>query len=315
MPAARDASMKMQTLWYIRRSTLVSGPFPAKLISRDWMLGRFLATDEASSDQVFWAPLDAIPELRPHIGGIKYRVVGSADAPTDWVRERHAAALRWVDERHQRDRRDPQDTSPQAQNRRGGDRRQQRENPEWARMRLLHADFETSFRKNREHFIGVGILLLTLLGLALYAALKLAPVNPVKIDLQGSSAACAQSASANVDWTRCDKGGTWLEGVDLTSAQLYGARFNAANLSHSNLTYANISGGDLSFANLAQAKLIGANLTSANLNYADLRNADLRYADLRNAKLEGASLLGARLDEATWVDGRSCAAISVGACQ
>lgn len=307
--------MKMQTLWYVRRGTQISGPFPGKLISRDWLLGRFLATDEASNDQVFWAPLDTIPELRPRIGGIKYRIVGSADAPTDWVRERHAAALRWVDERHLRDRRDTQSSSVMAQNRRGHDRRVHKENPEWSRMRLIHADLEARFKQNREHFIGISLLLLALLALALYAALRLAPVTPVKVDFQGSGATCAQAAAPQVDWSRCDKGGTWLADVNLTSAKLYGVRFNAANLSQSNLSYANISGADLSFSNLAQAKLMGANLTSADLRFADLSNADLRYADLRNAKLEGATLLGARLDGATWVDGRSCVGISVGRCQ
>ena len=165
--------MKVQTLWYIRRGSEVSGPFPGKLISRDWLLGRFLASDEASSDQVFWAPLDTIPELRPRIGGIKYRVVGTADAPMDWVRERHAAALRWVDERHLGDRRDSQDVSLLAQNRRGKERRVHKENPEWSRMRLLHADLEVSFKQNRDRFIGIGLVLLVLLALALYAALRL----------------------------------------------------------------------------------------------------------------------------------------------
>lgn len=307
--------MKVQTLWYVRRGEQISGPFPAKLISRDWMLGRFLSTDEASSDQVFWAPLDAIPELRPHIGGIKYRVVGTADAPLDWVGERRAAALRWVDERRQRDRRDPHDTSLLAKSRRGPERRVHPENAEWATLRQHHADLEEAIRHKRDRFIGIGLVLLALLALMLFAATELAPVNPIKVDFRGPNAACAQAAGPQVDWTRCDKSGTWLKGVDLTSAMLNGARFNAANLSQGNLTYANLAGGDLSFANLAQAKLIGANLTSANLQFADLRNADLRYADLRNAQLNGATLLGARLDEATWVDGRKCAAISVGECQ
>lgn len=307
--------MKVQPLWYIRRDTLVSGPFPSKLISRDWMLGRFLATDEASRDQIFWAPLDAVPELRPRIGGIKYRVVGTADAPKDWVRERYAAALRWIDERHQRDRRDPPDANSLVQNRRGTERRLQIENPEWTRLRLLHTDLEARFKLHHERFIGIGLLLLMLLALALYAALKLAPVHPVKVNFPSSNTTCNQAAQAKVDWTRCDKGGIWLEGVNLKSAELYGVRFNATNLSRSNLSYANISGADLSFANLAQAKLIGANLTSADLRFSDLSNADLRYADLRNAKLDGASLLGARLDEATWTDGRTCATISVGDCR
>jgi uncharacterized protein YjbI with pentapeptide repeats len=307
--------MKLQTLWYIRRGAEISGPFPAKLISRDWLLGRFQATDEASSDQVFWAPLDAIPELRPKIGGIKYRVVGTADAPLDWVSERRAAALRWVDERHQRERRSPYDTSLLAQNRRGFERRVQAENQEWARLRQLHADLDETFKHKRDRFVGIGLVLLLLFSLVVFAAMKLKPVNPIKVDFHGPNAVCSQPAETNVDWRRCDKNGAWLKGANLASATLTEVHFNAANLSQSNLSYANISGGDLSFANLSQAKLVGANLTSANLLFADLSNADLRYADLRDAQLSGATLLGARLDEATWTDGRICAAISVGECK
>ena len=237
--------MKLQTLWYIRRGVEISGPFPAKLISRDWMLGRFQASDEASSDQVFWAPLEAIPELRAKIGGIKYRVVGTADAPRDWVSERRAAALRWVDERHKRDRRSPHDVSLLAQNRRGTERRVHSENPEWARLRQLHADLEQTFKRRPDRFLGIGFLLLALLGLALYAALKLQPVNPIKVDFHGPNVVCSEPAGTKVDWTRCDKSGAWLKAVDLTSAMLYGTRFNAANLSLSNLSYANISAGYL----------------------------------------------------------------------
>jgi len=307
--------MKMQTLWFIRRGEKISGPFPAKLISHDWMLGRFLATDEASSDQVFWAPLDAIPEFRPQIGVIKYRIVGTADAPLDWVHERRAAALRWFDERHQRDRRDPNETSLSDRNRRTPERRVHPENPEWSELRLHHADLEAERMRRRDHFIGIGLVLLALLGLVLYAVFNLSPVNPIKVDFRGPNAACSQPAAAQIDWTHCDKSGSWLKAADLSSAMLKSARFNAANLSQSNLSYAILAGSDLSFANLAQAKLIGANLTSTNLQNADLSNADLRYADLRNAQLSGATFLGARLDEATWVDGRKCASISVGECQ
>ena len=160
--------MKVQTLWYIRRGSEISGPFPAKLISREWLLGRYQATDEASSDQVFWAPLEAVAELQPRVGEIKYRMVGTADAPRDWVSERRAAALRWGDERHRPDRRNPPDTKLPAQNRRGTERRLQAENPEWAVLRQRHAEIETVLKQRRERFIGMGVTLFLLLGLALY---------------------------------------------------------------------------------------------------------------------------------------------------
>jgi hypothetical protein len=106
--------MKVQKLWFVRHGGRVSGPFPAKLISQDWILGRFQASDEASVDRVFWAEIKDIPELQPHITQLKNRIVGSADAPLDWEKERREAALRWVDERHQADRRDQAGPQPPA---------------------------------------------------------------------------------------------------------------------------------------------------------------------------------------------------------
>lgn len=306
--------MRMQKLWFVRHGDRISGPFPAKLISQDWMLGRFQATDEASFDRVLWAQIQEIPELQPHIMHIKNRVVGTADAPLDWERERREAALRWVDERHRHDRREDAGALLSAPNRRGPDRRVP-ENPEWAVLRQRHADVEAALRRRRERFIGIAIVLLGLLALVLYAVFSFSPVNPVKVGFHGPYAACSEPASTQVNWARCDKNGAWLKGVDLTSALLRETRFNAANLSFSNLSYANLSGADLSFANLQQTKLVGANLTSANLTYAELRDADLRYADLRGAKLDAATLIGARLDDATWIDGRLCAVVSVGECK
>lgn len=307
--------MKVQKLWFVRHGGRVSGPFPAKLISQDWMLGRFQGTDEASIDRVLWTPIQEIPELQPHIAGIKHRIVGTADAPLDWERERREAALRWVDERHQRDRRDQREANPLAINRRGQERRVQPESPEWAMLRQRHAELEAALKRRRDRFIGISGVLLGLLALVLYAVFNLPPINPVKVGFHDVSAACSAPPAARVNWARCDKNGAWLKGMDLASAMLRKTHLNAANLSHSDLSFANLADSDLSFANLDQAKLVGANLRSANLAYAELRDADLRYADLRGAKLDTATLIGARLDEASWVDGRKCAAISVGECK
>lgn len=306
--------MKTQNLWFIRRAGQVSGPFPAKLISRDLMMGRVLPSDEASIDQVFWTPANDVPEFKSRIK-VKQRIVGPADSPVDWYEERRQAALRWADERHSRDRRDAIDTSLFMMNQRRADRRLHEENAEWAALRLRHAEWEAELKYRRERFFGIAAILIVLLILALYAVFNLEPVNPVKVGFHGPYAACSEPASSQVNWARCDKNGAWLKGVDLSSALLRDTRLNAANLSHSNLSYANLSGADLSFANLQQAKLTGADLTAANLTYAELRDADLRHADLRGAKLDAATLIGARLDDATWIDGQHCAAISVGECK
>lgn len=306
--------MKVQNLWFLRRDGQVSGPYPALLIRRDLMLGRVQASDEASVDQVFWTPVGQVPDFQPRIR-VKQRVVGPADSPVDWYEERRQAALRWADERHSRDRRDVGESNPFLVNKRRADRRLQTESAEWTALRQRHAEWEEELKQRRDRFLGVATALLVLLALAVYAVLNLAPSHPVKVGFRGPYAACSEPASTQVNWVRCDKNGAWLKGVDLTSALLQEARFNAANLSLSNLSYANLAGADLSFANLQQTKLVGANLTAANLTYAELRDADLRNADLRGAKLDAATLIGARLDDATWIDGRHCAAISVGDCK
>ena len=305
--------MKLQKLWYVRRDGVLSGPFPAKLIGRELMVGRFKPGDEASTDQVFWSPIEETPELLPRFS-VKNRIIGPANSPLDWERERQQAARRWADERHQRDRRGPHLRAPVGKLR-GRDRRIRHESAEWAALRLRHAEWEGEQKRRRDRFVGVGMVLIALLALALFAVWRLPPTHPIKVDFQGSSVACSEPASDQVNWSGCDKNGAWLKGVDLSSAMLRETHFNAANLSHSDLSYANLTASDLSFANLTQAKLVSANLAGADLTYAELRDADLRYADLRGAKLDAASLIGARLDNATWTDGRTCVAISVGDCK
>ena len=89
------APMKTQNLWFVRRGEAISGPFPAKLIGRDLMLGRIHAADEASVDQVFWSPVGEVADFKTQVK-IKQRIVGPADSPTDWYEERRQAALRWA---------------------------------------------------------------------------------------------------------------------------------------------------------------------------------------------------------------------------
>ena len=165
--------MKVQKLWFVRHGGRVSGPFPAKLISQDWILGRFQATDEASMDRVLWAEIKDIPELQPQITRLKNRLAGSADTPLDWENERRETALRWVDERQQRDRRNQAGSQSIAINRRGDERRTHPESPEWAALRQRHAELQTELNKRRARIIGIGLVLLGLLVLMLYAVFHL----------------------------------------------------------------------------------------------------------------------------------------------
>jgi len=69
-----------------------------------------------------------------------------------------------------------------------------------------------------------------------------------------------------------------------------GANLSSADLRCANLSSADLRSADLSSADLSSADLRCANLSSANLSYADLSYADLSYADLRCANLSSANL-------------------------
>lgn len=91
-----------------------------------------------------------------------------------------------------------------------------------------------------------------------------------------------------------------FNGVDLSEANLSGAKLSGVNLSDANLSIVNLSGANLSEANLRNAKLnvarlSGANLSSAILNNASLNVTNLIRADLSRAQLKGTSLIRAEL--------------------
>jgi|694.fasta_scaffold109889_2 hypothetical protein len=110
--------------------------------------------------------------------------------------------------------------------------------------------------------------------------------------------------------------GIWLDGLDLSGAQLdqlwvpyarwrqvvlhgaslRGACFHDADLQGSDLAGADLSGADLRHADLRGTKLQGALLRNADLGGADLLEAQLDGADLDGANLEGANLEGCRRD-------------------
>lgn len=92
-------------------------------------------------------------------------------------------------------------------------------------------------------------------------------------------AACSDRVGQGVDWSGCDKPNqSW------------------------------------SYVSLQHAHLTGINLSGTDLRYTNLTHADLTNANLNRANLRGADLTGAHLGGATWTDGRTCAAGSVGTC-
>ena len=100
----------------------------------------------------------------------------------------------------------------------------------------------------------------------------------------------------------------WLRGVDLSKANLTGARLWSADLRYTNLSEANLRGADFSSANLqgsnlqkadiTDAVLYGVNFQGARLYKAKLKGASLSKADLRDAKLVDADLRNVNLIDA-----------------
>jgi hypothetical protein len=106
-----------------------------------------------------------------------------------------------------------------------------------------------------------------------------------------------------LDLSDADLNGARLDGANLSKAYLDGANLIGANLSNAHLSGAILIRADLVAANLSNAHLSGANaheadLDTANLNYADLSAANLSGANLSEAKLSGANLSGANLSGA-----------------
>lgn len=90
----------------------------------------------------------------------------------------------------------------------------------------------------------------------------------------------------------------WLQGADLSGADLRRAELSGTDLFGVDLTSANLSGAVLNAANLVSANLRHAQLSRARLDATDLRNADLTGADLSDAYLTDTNLGGARLRDA-----------------
>jgi len=89
-----------------------------------------------------------------------------------------------------------------------------------------------------------------------------------------------------------------LRKVDLTDAQLWGARLDSAQLQRASLESAQLQGASLYQAQLQGAVLFGAELQGASLYGAQLQGASLEFAQLQGAALDGAELEGAALGEA-----------------
>ncbi len=87
--------------------------------------------------------------------------------------------------------------------------------------------------------------------------------------------------------------------INLSRANLSGAKLPNASLSGAALSYTYLADADLSGANLPEADFVAATLTKVNFNNAYLMLAHLSSANLTNATLYGADLTEADLSVAT----------------
>lgn len=287
----------------MRRGDVMQGPFPAGMVSRYILLGRIRASDELSQDQETWQLVSETPEVFPE--------VMQTDL-ADPVAEQHLlAARRWADERAQVDRRGLA-TNLQDEGRRSSDRRKAESFEATTRRKTRSADTDPKKNAKRDRLLS-GLIALTILIVIVAFMFSLKPrPNVSHID-------CSVPAAAGVNWSNCRMDGAVMTDVNLTGASMMNMQLSRANLNGSTL-----AGADLSFTimsitslqntDLRDANLIGVNLHNSDLTNANLSGADLSYADLTGARLDRAVMTDVKLDNAIWVDGRTCAAGSIGKC-
>jgi uncharacterized protein YjbI with pentapeptide repeats len=135
-------------------------------------------------------------------------------------------------------------------------------------------------------------------------------VDAFKLILTFQQSGAKLSYARNDALEQLNEAGLWLDGLDLSQANLdelnaSGGRWRRVNLHRASLRNAHFEdadlGGcdlryaDLSHGNFRHADLRGANLTGANLSHADLRGADLTGALTDGAQTDGTALQGAAL--------------------
>jgi uncharacterized protein YjbI with pentapeptide repeats len=86
--------------------------------------------------------------------------------------------------------------------------------------------------------------------------------------------------------------GAKLKGVNLSRAHLNNADLSDADLSDADLSHANLHDVNLSHADLSDVDLSGAELYNSNLDKAILVNAELTFAKLNGANFKDADLKG-----------------------
>lgn len=280
----------VQALWYVRKSGLVSGPFPAPQIEEALRAGDLLLSDELSLDGDQWQPVRESGLIR----GKHVAAKPAQEAPDSaWQEEREKARHRWEDNASSGDgsvTNDPLIDSVSMEALR-------------IRQDTTRAMVNAQAKRRPSLLIAIAALLaLVVVGGLVWLGQGEAPIQAAI----GKASNCSNSPAPGISWAGCDKFGQSLSGADLHSMTMSRTRFDGAILAGANLSYVDMSQASLRGVNLAGANLLGANLDGADLTGADLSQADLRYATLNKARLDGVRLDGVSIGKTTWLSGQLC---------
>ena len=280
-----------QPLWYLRHAGKIVGPFPPPQVEELLRSGEISGEWEISLDEQDWLPLNESGQFRAQEST---RQSEHASKQLVWVEERQRARERW--QGGSGDAPMPHDVQSDETRRQALGLDHQRTE------QLVHEE-----RARRPSFLigALALLVLFAIGVSVWLGQSEHPIQAALNQV----ANCARPAAEGVNWSGCGKRGAALAGATLRNARLDRTRLEDARMAGAVLEYASAAG-----ANLRNADLRGAKLTAVDFTGADLSGADLSSANLRYVVLNGTRLAGTRLDQAVWIDGRTCAAGSVGAC-
>jgi Pentapeptide repeats (8 copies) len=278
--------------WYVKRGTMITGPFTAAVMVRNIVLGRVKPDDLVSRDGGHWGA-----------------------AAQTWKFESVAAnakAFAHADERQgERRRGDAAEVASPRPRTRGADRRRA-EPLDLVRRREISNRVWQGLRRSKPDggvvWVALTVVILAVVGLSLLT-------TPAAIE----AGDCASGPHPGVNWDSCTRLSSDLRRADLSgaiarSAQLAASDLAGANLSGADFAYADLRQANLELADLTSSRLVGTDLREANFAHADLRSANLQFADLRGARLDGADLSGALLGNTIWPTGEHCRRGSVGVC-
>lgn len=122
------------------------------------------------------------------------------------------------------------------------------------------------------------------------------------------AASCRADASAEIDWSGCNKrllmlGGSVMDGADLrgtdfTFTDLRGSSFKKANLEKAKLIRTSLASSQLQGGNFVKVEAYRGDFSDSDAENAKFNNAEMQRASFKNAKLTGTDFTKAELGRA-----------------